>query len=583
MKKIFLTVLILIVFAVFLIGCTESATTITTTEPPDGPYTGPTHTLTFYADSERGTLIGPYVQNLGTSHHSVAITARAAPGYRFVGWSDGISSATRAGITITQDTTITALFSPLFSISYGVNPPRGGTISGSSHQYITDCEGTTEVRAVAAVGFRFIGWSDNFHNNNPVRSGDTITRYAPPCRIYAIFEPVSLVVPTMRIYTENDQHITTRDYFLQGTLSTEGSLNPEHNLTDIPMQIRGRGNSSWNWTHNTKPSYRLRLDDRHQLLGLGGPDGGAYRQWILFSSHTESTFLRGWSMMRFGQLLDGFAEVTDSMHIHLYLNGDYRGLYILICQIRVSDTRVSVNDNTDTREVGFLVEMDRRAFDQNNPENAFYLPLNSFTRPGRRGYTYMIRSNVNHELGQWEFVREYITNVHLAFMSGDFERISELVCIASLVDAFILFEFSADVDQGTNSFFMQRDVGGLLKFTTPWDFDFALGNITVRGPEQPFNSAYGTNFNMWFRAALRTNWFRPLVAARMAEVDPLMRQVIREVEIMQELLAEHTARNFQRWPVRGWSPPNFPFRPDNYVSFMNRRWTFMLNHFNVRL
>jgi len=539
--------------------------------------------LTFYANSERGTLIGPVVQTLGSIHHSAPVTARAAPGYRFIGWCDGIFAPTRAGDTVTQDTTITALFSPLYSISYGVNPPRGGTIAGDCVQYITDCECSDEIRAIPSVGFRFVGWSDDIGNSNPIRSGDTIVAGAPPVRIYAIFEPVSLVVPTMRIYTENNRNITSRTQFINATLSIEGALNPDDNISDISTQIRGRGNSSWDWTRHSKPSYRLRLDDRHQLLGLGGPDGGEYRQWILFSSHTESTFLRGWSMMRFGQLLDGIAEVTDSIHIHLYLNGDYRGLYILIEQIRVSETRVNVNDNTDTREVGFLVEMDRRAFQQDNPENAFILDLRHFTRADRRGYTFMIRSNVNHELGQWEFVREYISNVHLAFMSGDFDRISELVCIDSLVDAFILFEFSADVDQHQNSFFMQRDVGGLLYFTTPWDFDFALGNITVRGPEESFNTANGPLGNMWFRAALRTDWFRPLVAARMVEVDPIMRQVIREVEIMQDLLAEHSARNFRRWPVQGWSVPNFPFRPDDYVGFMNRRWTFMLNRFNVTI
>ena len=61
-------------------------------------------------------------------------------------------------------------------------------------------------------------------------------------------------------------------------------------------------------------------------------------------------------------------------------------------------------------------------------------------------------------------------------IEGDEQTIEGLVDIDSLVDTYILEEYSKNIDVGWSSFFMYKKAGGKLYFGPPWDFDLAFGN-----------------------------------------------------------------------------------------------------------
>jgi len=638
MKKLFLLSAVFVVLFALLIGCTALVTTILTSEPPESdpsisdqptpepgvttpppstpgpdetgsppnetdppPVVGSTNTLTFQFNRNQGSLVGTAVQILEEFEPSTAVTARAAPGFRFDGWSDGAITATRSGLIITQDTTITALFSPisqLNTIHYMASPPRGGTISGRSQQSLATGERSSEVRAVAAVGFRFAGWSDNPNNTTPTRRDTLVT--GDDLVIYAIFVPINLVVPTMRIDT-NNVPMRPDQVYIPATVSTSGARNPAHNFSNLSAQIRGRGNSSWDFFRDTKPSYRLRLDDPRHLFGVGQASS---RHWILFSSHGEPTFLRGWSMMRLGQLMSGIPKVTDSMHINLYLNGDFRGIYMLIEHFVLD----SINDSNRNQphEMGFLVELNSRAWGQPNPDKVlvinnpgFYAyPFNgTYNRP------FYVRSNIPSP-AHLNYIRQYIQRVHNAFLTGDYNQISALVDIPSLIDMFILQELSNNRDVGLASFYMYKTPGGLLYFAIPWDFDISLGqdfrhswnnashglmtftgfcrrgiNIVEPGSRENFRG------NLWFLAVARQTWFLEMVIERMQELNPIITHLISEISIMAGFLAPHVELNRDRW----WGTGTFPngntwnWTYQQHVNFltdwMRQRWTFLNNEF----
>ncbi|MBQ9129568.1 MAG: CotH kinase family protein, partial [Clostridia bacterium] len=66
------------------------------------------------------------------------------------------------------------------------------------------------------------------------------------------------------------------------------------------------------------------------LFGLGG---GADKDWLLISTYTDKSFLRNYSMFRLAQMLDGFEWAPACRFVEVYLNNDYKGVYLLTEQI----------------------------------------------------------------------------------------------------------------------------------------------------------------------------------------------------------------------------------------------------------
>jgi hypothetical protein len=90
------------------------------------------------------------------------IEATANTGYHFVQWSDGNIDNPRT-ITVTQDTTITAIFEVnMYHVTVNVNNVIMGTVTGDDdYQYNTQAI----IEATANEGYRFVQWSDGDIDN----------------------------------------------------------------------------------------------------------------------------------------------------------------------------------------------------------------------------------------------------------------------------------------------------------------------------------------------------------------------------------------------------------------------------------
>lgn len=85
--------------------------------------------------------------------------AKPLPGYRFVGWSDGITTAKRIDRNILNDMEVIAYFEPNeYMITYLAT--EGGHIKGNVNQKTYGNIPFETVTAVAEEGYRFIGWDD---------------------------------------------------------------------------------------------------------------------------------------------------------------------------------------------------------------------------------------------------------------------------------------------------------------------------------------------------------------------------------------------------------------------------------------
>ncbi|MEG0640757.1 MAG: CotH kinase family protein [Clostridia bacterium] len=107
---------------------------------------------------------------------------------------------------------------------------------------------------------------------------------------------------------------------------------------DALQQIRGRGNTTWDWSD--KKPYQLKLEHKANLLDV--PNAKA-RTWALLADSFDATHLHNAITLDLGQEL-GMRETPQYRFVDLYYDGEYRGLYLLCEKAQVNPGRLEIAD-----------------------------------------------------------------------------------------------------------------------------------------------------------------------------------------------------------------------------------------------
>ena len=130
---------------------------------------------------------------------SVTITATPAEGYKFVKWSNGLTTAT-ATITVTSDTTIVAEFEPdveTWTVALSANNSAYGRVSGGG----TVADGSTvTITATPAANYRFVKWS------NGLTSATATITVTSDTTLVAEFEYVEPIMWTVTVSSSNREY-----------------------------------------------------------------------------------------------------------------------------------------------------------------------------------------------------------------------------------------------------------------------------------------------------------------------------------------------------------------------------------------
>ena len=121
-------------------------------------YTNNNYVLT-YNGGTHGTISGTTPQTVAYLSSGSAVTAVAAAGYGFSGWSDGVLTAARTDVALIGGTNVTAQYTNNnYVLTY--NAGANGTISGTTPQTVAYLSSGSAVTAVANANYSFTGWSD---------------------------------------------------------------------------------------------------------------------------------------------------------------------------------------------------------------------------------------------------------------------------------------------------------------------------------------------------------------------------------------------------------------------------------------
>jgi len=122
-----------------------------------------TYTLTVNASPSDGGTVSRSPNQTEYNHGaSVTVTATAANGYEFTGWSGAATGTTNpVTITMNENKTLTANFQQIiyYTLTTSVSPSGGGTVSRSPNQISYVSGESVTIMATAASGYTFTGWS----------------------------------------------------------------------------------------------------------------------------------------------------------------------------------------------------------------------------------------------------------------------------------------------------------------------------------------------------------------------------------------------------------------------------------------
>ena len=316
----------------------------------------------------------------------------------------------------------------------------------------------------------------------------------------------------------------TREEYISSKISLTNT-DEQFELDSVAANFKGRGNGSWT-DSGDKKGYKIKFDKKQSLFGRE-----SNKHWVIIACANFDDITMSRNYMAYNMASELFTNIeysTEAYWIDVYVNGEYRGVYLLCEHVRVGAGRVDIESDylTDNFEsTGYLVEYD-----------AYYTGsegVDYFKVPGLK-YAFTVHSPDPEEyseeggvskavyMRQVAYIKDYITQVYTAALNKSYSAFAELVDVDSFVDMYILHELFKNVDTGYSSFYLYKKPNGKLFAGPPWDFD-ATTNISERGDRTPsgiyvadsvqqgfpeaaselFISLYQTS---GFKSAIRTRW-----------------------------------------------------------------------------
>ena len=359
---------------------------------------------------------------------------------------------------------------------------------------------------------------------------------------------ISKSLPVLYITTTDSVPVTSKEYYLTGTyyldnLGLEGYESVGSYDQQLPLQIKGRGNSTW---QNDKKPYRLKLDKKASLMGMKKS-----KHFVLLANVFATQFYCDSPGFALSRLL-GLDWTPDMKPVEVVLNGDYIGLYYLTEKIRVDSDRVNVVEQadleTDPEAItgGWLLEIDNTA-----DESQILI------RDSERGTNMRITYHSPEELSQEQL--EYLT--HLTTTVDKLVNIkdpastewAELIDLDALARFYLVNEIMDNGESFSGSCYMHKDRGNDTKlvFGPVWDFGSSYCHGKLGYKSFIYENAPSYAAQRWIGQIAKFDNFQARVRELWHEYQEqnMAQQVVDMVTEHKALVDKAMAKDKLRWPA----------------------------------
>ena len=349
-------------------------------------------------------------------------------------------------------------------------------------------------------------------------------------------------IPIISVITLDKEEVLSKEKYVTSMVDVFNC--DEEFVLSAAAGIRVRGNST---AEGAEKPYRIKFEKKKNLLGLH--EGKEYKSWVLLKSQWNLAMdYMGFSLA--DAILEDEYYSSDCTYVNVYINGKFKGLYLLCEQNQIGKDRVDIYEpekNETGTDIGYFVEIDHYADEGDEPYfTVDYLGAELTDVSGRTetfvSAEYTIKNDTYSD-EQREFIAKYINgafeilyeaaennkpmkfdeNYNVVSADGEFESAEEavraVIDVNSLAYLLIHDELIHDYDVGEGSFYMAVDFSEdshmkKLTFTAPWDFNWAYNeNPSRRFFACTFQPIIGESdrSNPWYIAAMKADWFSDIV------------------------------------------------------------------------
>ena len=260
-------------------------------------------------------------------------------------------------------------------------------------------------------------------------------------------------------------------------------------LYDIGIKVRGQSSAMF-----PKPGYSIEVRDEKgegtdvSLFGLPPSD-----DWVLHGPYVDKSMLRNalayWLFRQAGR----YAPRTK--HFDLYINGVYRGVYVLVEKIKRGKYRVNVSklkeDDIagDSLTGGYLWAFDKVGTNTGGggSNNQGGIEAEGFNTSDGLNVILHYPKKENIQKQQEEYLKKYLNDLEALFKNGkNGDGYEKYVDLGSALDYVLHQEVTNNGDSYWCSFFLHKPKNktnkdgvyteGKVTLGPPWDFNLAMSN-----------------------------------------------------------------------------------------------------------
>ncbi|MBO4535864.1 MAG: CotH kinase family protein [Bacteroidales bacterium] len=335
-------------------------------------------------------------------------------------------------------------------------------------------------------------------------------------------------LPILFVDTENGAKIVSKETYVKSAVRLEDG----ENVTEpVSCNIRGRGNTTWEWP---KKPYLLKFDSKISFFGYP-----AHKRWVLLANFMDRTMMRNLVSMKVASMTS-LAWTPHCRSVELVLNGEHKGNYLLIEQVRVDKNRVNVGDNGYLFESDFHYDNDIQWMDSHGKCVQF-----------SKGIPFAIKSPDSDEITteQVQAGKDLIARTATAIYGSGFKDpetgYAAYIDVDSFIDYWIVFEVMGNHELGNpGSVYYHWKPGGKLVAGPCWDFDW--GVLSYDTSPQARTGFINRNA-CWYARLFEDPAFAARVKARFNELLPQLKTIPAYIDEMEQYLDRSATENFKMW------------------------------------
>lgn len=298
------------------------------------------------------------------------------------------------------------------------------------------------------------------------------------------------------------------------------------------VEMKGRGNSTWRLYE--KKGYQLKFPREISVLGMDPAS-----KWVLLANASDDSMVRNRVVYDAARQMD-MAFVPELKYVDLWVDGDYRGTYLIGEKVEVSSSRLNLQD-----PLGALFERDD-AFYEDEPYWVYNDYLNGYfvLKDSVSGREQLVQKTLDDFSAGVDRLMTYLYTTPSADIT--LQKLSGMIDVDSFAMYYLLNEYTLNRESLSTSFYWYTDgPQDVIHLGPVWDFDTCMGNDGAGHTEN-----YSHNSRL-FRYLLAAPAFYQRTQELYGQYKSVFDSMVDTADALGEQIRVSAGINYLRWDVLG--------------------------------